>query len=189
MDYNNQNQNSNQQSAPGQYSNQYSQQSSGQYSNQYSQQGAGQYSNPYSQQNAEQYGSQQFGPQQPHLSSQQGNYASNQAYQPQYNSPYNAPVQKPGPNACQIISLILGILSIVCCCWGIIAIIFGVVGIILAIIGNKGHKHGVGTGGFVTSIIGLVLALILFALSYFAFVSLPTSINDLNEWFEEYESY
>ncbi len=179
MDYNNQNQNPNQQSAPGQYSNQYSQQNAGQYNNQ------------YSQQNTAQYGSQQFGPQQPHLSSQQGNYAGNQAYQPQgqYNSPYNAPVQKPGPNACQIISLILGILSIICCCWGIVAIIFGVVGIVLAVIGNKGHKHGVGTGGLVTSIIGLALAVILLVLSYTAFVTLPSNINDLNEWFEEYESH
>ena len=174
MDYNNQN--STQQSAAGQYSNQYSQQNAGQYSNQYSQQNAGQ------------YGSQQFGPQQPHLSSQQGNYAGNQAYQAQYNSPYNAPVQKPGPNACQIISLILGILSIICCCWVVISIIFGVVGLILAIIGNKGHKHGVGTAGLVTSIIGLALSVILLALSYFAFVSLPSNINDLYEWIEEYES-
>ena len=162
MDYNNQNQNPNQQSAPGQYSNQYSQQNAGQYNNQYSQQ-----------------------------NTQQGNYAGNQAYQPQgqYNSPYNAPVQKPGPNACQIISLILGILSIICCCWGIVAIIFGVVGIVLAVIGNKGRKHGVGTGGLVTSIIGLALAVILLVLSYTAFVTLPSNINDLNEWFEEYESH
>ena len=114
----------------------------------------------------------------------------NNQNQGQFNSPYNnAPVQKPSPNACQIISLICGILSIICCCFGIVPIILAVVGLVLAIIGNKSNKHGVGTGGLVCSIIGLVLALIITALSYFTFISLPQNINDLNEWIEEYESH
>lgn len=192
MDYNNQNSNndSNQQSTVGQYSNQYSQPAAPQYSQQ--QYGQPQYSQSnYNQQGAGQYSSQQFGPQQPHMSSQKGNYSDPYAYQPQgqFNSPYNAPVQKPGPNGFQIASLIVGILSIVCCCWGLFSIILAIAGIILAIVGNKKGKHGVGTGGLVCSIIGLVLAVILFAFSYFTFISLPRNINDLNQWIEDLEDF
>ena len=191
MDYNNQNSNNdaNQQSTVGQYSNQYSQPAAPQYSQQY---GQPQYSQPnYNQQGAGQYSSQQFGPQQPHMSSQKGNYSDPYAYQPQgqFNSPYNAPVQKPGPNGFQVASLIVGILSIVCCCWGLFSIILAIAGIILAIVGNKKGKHGVGTGGLVCSIIGLVLAVILFAFSYFTFISLPRNINDLNQWIEDLEDF
>lgn len=192
MDYNNQNSNndSNQQSTVGQYSNQYSQSAAPQYSQQ--QYGQPQYSQSnYNQQGAGQYSSQQFGPQQPHMSSQKGNYSDPYAYQPQgqFNSPYNAPVQKPGPNGFQIASLIVGILSIVCCCWGLFSIILAIAGIILAIVGNKKGKHGVGTGGLVCSIVGLVLAVILFAFSYFTFISLPRNINDLNQWIEDLEDF
>ena len=195
MDYNNQNSNndSNQQSTVGQYSNQYSQPAAPQYSQQ--QYGQPQYSQPnYNQQGAGQYSSQQFGPQQPHMSSQKGNYSDPYAYQPQgqFNSPYNAPVQKPGPNGFQVASLIVGIISIVCCCWGLFSIIpatVHILGIILAIVGNKKGKHGVGTGGLTCSIIGLVLAVILFAFSYFTFISLPRNINDLNQWIEDLEDF
>ena len=199
MDYNNQNQNadSNQQSTVGQYSNQYSQPAAPQYSqpaaSQYSQQqyGQPQYGQQYSQQGAGQYSSQQFGPRQPHMSSQKGNYSDPNAYQPQsqFNSPYNGPVEKPGPNGFQVASLIVGILSIVCCCWGLFSIILAVAGIILAIVGNKQCKHGVGTGGLACSIIGLVLAVILLAFSYFTFISLPRNINDLNQWIENLEDF
>ena len=192
MDYNNQNSNNdaNQQSTVGQYSNQYSQPATPQYSQQ--QYGQPQYSQPnYNQQGAGQYSSQQFGPQQPHMSSQKGNYSDPNAYQPQsqFNSPYNGPVEKPGPNGFQVASLIVGILSIVCCCWGLFSIILAVAGIILAIVGNKRCKHGVGTGGLACSIIGLVLALILLAFSYFTFISLPRNINDLNQWIENLEDF
>ena len=191
MDYNNQNQNSNtdQQSTVGQYSNQYSQQSAPQYTQQ-------QYSQPsysqqtYSQQGAGQYSSQQFGSQQPHMSSQKGNYSQPYAYQPQgqYSSPYNAPVEKPGPNGLQIASLIIGILSDICCCFGFVSITASVAGIILGIIGNKKGKHGVGTAGVICSVIGLILAILLLVLSYLTLVTLPENINDFLEWLVEIES-
>ncbi len=178
MDYNNQNQNQNQ--------NQYSTQQTapGQYNNMYSQNDAGQ--------------ARQFGPQQPHLSSQQGKFSDPYAYQPQGNfqSPYNAPVQPQGPNGFQIVSLVLGILSILCCfCitfWGVPSIVLAIVGIILAVIGNKKSKHGVGTGGLTCSIIGLVLGLIIAILTYLTFLTfttMPRNIFDLNEWVQELEDY
>ena len=67
--------------------------------------------------------------------------------------------------------------------------ILAIAGIILAIVGNKKGKHGVGTGGLACSIVGLVLAVILFAFSYFTFISLPRNINDLNQWIEDLEDF
>ncbi|MBO4910584.1 MAG: hypothetical protein J5476_15030 [Lachnospiraceae bacterium] len=202
MDYNNQN--SNQQPADVQYSNtysqqgtgQYSQQNAGQYSQQFTQQNAGQYSGQYSQQEQGQAGNAQFGPQQPHYSSQQGNFSDPYAYAPQgqYNSPYNAPVQAPSPNGFHIASLILGILSILCCVcvafWGVPNLILGVTGLILGIVGNKKNKHGLGTAGIVCSIIGIGLAIIVFAFTALlksAFSVLPSNMYDLYDWLEEYE--
>ncbi len=149
------------------------------------------------QQNTYQQNTYQAGPQQPHYSSQssfttgQGNTYSNPGmdYSSQYSSPYDQPVQKPGPNACQIISLILGILSIICCCFGIVSTIMAVVGIVLAIIGNKNHKHGVGTGGLVCSIVGLILSLIILGLSALGTYIIPDSLNDLYQTLERYENY
>ncbi len=186
MDYNNQN--SNQQPSEGQYSNTYSQQTTGQYS----QQTAGQ----YSQQDQTQYGNAQFGPQQTHYSSQQGNYSDPYAYQNQgqYNSPYNAPGQAQGPNGFQIASLVLGILSIICCfCvafWDVPSLIMGIVGLILGIVGNKKSKHGVGTAGIVCSIVGIILSFIVFIctlLIYYSFASLPSNLSNLYDLLEEYE--
>jgi len=171
MDYNNQNQNSNQQTTEGQYSQQTPVQP--------------------------QYSQQQSFQQQPHYSSQQGKYSDPYSYQPQdqFTSPYNAPVQAPGPNGFQITSLVLGILSILCCfCigffWGIPSIIFSVAGLIFGIVGNKKNKHGVGTAGIVCSIIGLVLAIIVLLFTVLVF-GLASSMNytDLLEWIEEYEGY
>ncbi|MBP5555916.1 MAG: DUF4190 domain-containing protein [Lachnospiraceae bacterium] len=177
MDYNNQNQNSNQQTNGGQYSNMYSQQNAGQYSQQQTDQP-------------------QFGQQQPHYSSQQGKYSDPYSYQPQgqFNSPYNAPVQAPGPNGFQITSLVLGIMSILCCfCiwlwfWGIPSIVLSIAGIIFGIVGNKKNKHGVGTAGIVCSIIGIVLGIIMLVFTIFV-VGLATSMNleDLLYWLQQYE--
>ena len=175
MDYNNN----------GQNNNSYSSQPQGQYSSQ----PQGQYT---SQPQGQPYTAQ---PGQPHYSSQNQNAYSGQApyqgqaYDPnmQYNNPYAQPPVKPGPNACQIISLIVGILSILCCCWGLLGIILGAVGLVLAIIGNKGNKHGVGTGGLVCSIIGLVLSAIILILSIFGTYMIPSSFEDIYETFEQIE--
>ncbi|MBP5472439.1 MAG: hypothetical protein J6Y12_07200, partial [Lachnospiraceae bacterium] len=115
-------------------------------------------------------------------------YSNPQAYQqPQYNSPYAQGPEKPGVNACQVISLICGILSILCCCAGIIGIIFGGVGLLLAFIGNRNHKHGVGTAGIVCSVIGIILSLIILGMALFGSYTIPRNIEDLYETIEMYE--
>lgn len=113
-------------------------------------------------------------------------------YNPQadmYNPYGQMPEQKPSANACQIISLILGILSIVCCCFGIISVLFAIAGIILAIVGNKKQKHGVGTGGLVCSIIGLVLSLIILAISLAGSYAAPRSMDEIFDYIEELEDF
>lgn len=65
-----------------------------------------------------------------------------------------------------IASLVLGILSIVC--WffavsSIVSIIFGIIGLILSSSAKKdGYQGGIKTGGFVTSLIGLIGGAIIF---------------------------
>lgn len=70
------------------------------------------------------------------------------------------------PDAKAIASLILGIVSIlasvasVAILPAIISLVCGVVGLILSVKSKKENPTGVATGGFVTSIIGMVLAII-----------------------------
>lgn len=66
--------------------------------------------------------------------------------------------------AIAVISLILGIISIVASCGVGVGAIFGIVAIILAIVAKKkiNQKDGVSTGGLVTGIIGTVISLIVF---------------------------
>ena len=68
--------------------------------------------------------------------------------------------RKEGTDVLAVISLVMGILSLVCCCMGF-GVLFGIAGIILGgiSIANRGGK-GVAIGGLVTSIIGTVFSLI-----------------------------
>ena len=60
-----------------------------------------------------------------------------------------------------IASLVLGILSIVCCCAGFFGVLPGVIGLILAIICfSKGNKGGMAVAGLVLNIIGVALAVV-----------------------------
>lgn len=106
--------------------------------------------------------------------SQYGNsqYSSSQYSGSQYNNyqdytggmSYQQPVdygQEKQTNGLQIAGLVCGILAICsCCCYGVPAVILGIAGIICASMGNKTGKSGVGTGGFICSIIGLILGVI-----------------------------
>ena len=73
---------------------------------------------------------------------------------------YTVPQPKPA-NGMAIASLVLGILSIVCCCAGFFGILPGVIGLILAIICfSKGNKGGMAVAGLVLNIIGVALAVV-----------------------------
>lgn len=95
---------------------------------------------------------------------EQNNYQDNTA-----NAVYQIPPMNEGsnqPSGMQITSLVLGIISILFgCCGSWIAVVLGVIGLILAIVGNKNGKNGVGTAGFVCSIVGISLAVIMIVIS------------------------
>lgn len=82
-------------------------------------------------------------------------YTSNMPYQPPVDNGGN------GANGLQIAGLVCGILAICsCCCYGVPAIILGIAGLICSVLGNKNSRNGVGTGGFVCSLIGLILGVL-----------------------------
>lgn len=65
-----------------------------------------------------------------------------------------------------IASLVLGILTVALFCWlppFIFGVVSGILGIIFAALATKaGYRGGIKVAGLVTSIVGLVIALILF---------------------------
>lgn len=65
-------------------------------------------------------------------------------------------------NTLQIVGLILGILAIViCCCLACGGLVLGIAGLVCAILGNKqGVKNGIGTAGFICSIVAIALSVI-----------------------------
>lgn len=70
-------------------------------------------------------------------------------------------------DALAVVSLVMGILSILlCCCYGI-GIVFGIAGIICgALAKKKGQSGGLSTAGLVCSIVGSVFSVI--AIIYYA---------------------
>lgn len=91
----------------------------------------------------------------------------NNTYQ-QYQAAPTTVVEKQPTDAKAVVSLVMGILSIVaCCCYGI-GIVPAIVGLILAIISKKKNPSGVATAGLICSIIGLVFSVI--AIIYFVAV-------------------
>lgn len=86
--------------------------------------------------------------------------------------------QEAGAGAMAIVSLVLGILSIVTCCVGI-GLIFGIVAIILAGISlSKKRGKGVSIGGLVTGIIGTLLSLVIVIYMIMAGVAFGTMKDD-----------
>ena len=64
-----------------------------------------------------------------------------------------------------IAGLILGIASILCCALPCLNFIIGAIGLVMSIIGRKRNGDGLSMGGLITSIIGIVLALIVILIS------------------------
>ncbi len=87
-------------------------------------------------------------------------------------------------DALAVVSLVMGILSIVmCCCYGIGAI-FGIPGLICAILSKKKAKSGLATAGLVCSIIGLVLsviAIVYYVIYFVAIFSDPELMGTIME--------
>ena len=93
--------------------------------------------------------------------------------QPAYNSVPQEPEKKSG-NWMTITSLILSILSIVCCCLDVFALILAIASIVLAIIALVQHKgnRGMAIASLIVGIIGFLIAVYLLV---YAFVILPNN--------------
>ena len=103
-------------------------------------------------------------------------YGSNQ--QP-YADPYAMPEKKPSKGFA-VAALVLGIASLVCCCFSSISLICSVLAIVFAIIGRRhaGYFDGMCTAGLVCGIVAAVLA---------AFSIISSILNPIDEaMLEEY---
>ncbi len=96
----------------------------------------------------------------------EGNTAPQQTPAPQQGGYYfqpPAPQKQPTPGMA-IASLVMGILSILCCS-GLLSYVFGPLGIIFALITPKneqGERHSFSRVGLICSIVGLVLSVVYF---------------------------
>lgn len=90
---------------------------------------------------------------------------------------------------CGIISMILGISTLVACCLGYLSIPLGALGILFAILSRrKGQpmNHSSKTG-MTLSIIGMLIGIIMLALSIFYTITDPNFWEETNEIYKEYE--
>lgn len=92
-------------------------------------------------------------------------YTSNVQYQAPVNNPYY--VSAPQPNSSEatglgIGALVMGILSLLMlCCFFPLSPIFSIVGIVLYVIDKKNSNSGVSRAGFICSLIGLIISVLL----------------------------
>lgn len=95
-------------------------------------------------------------------------YASTDStYNTTYNSTYDSTADAPASNGLAIASLVCGIISIImsCCCCG--NILFSIAGIVCGCLQKpnaEGKKPGMALAGIITSIVGIVLVIIIYAL-------------------------
>lgn len=101
----------------------------------------------------------------------------NQPYQPY--QPYQPPTAD-SKKPMAITSLILGIVSVIFCCFMYLSIPCGIIAIILGAIGLKSMSRGMAVAGIVLGIIGIALPLILILLAV---------IGILGESFGEFSNY
>lgn len=108
------------------------------------------------------------------------NFQNNSYEQSGYQQP--VPPQEPKKtDTLAIVSLILGIISIVACCYIYVAIPLGIGGIVCSVISKKKQKSGLATAGMICSIIGIVitiLAIVFSAAILIAFESAGYDISD-----------
>ncbi len=90
------------------------------------------------------------------------------------------------PTGFAVASLVLGIISIVCCCLYPVALALGILAIVFAVINRRqaGTFSGLSTAGLVLGIVGTVLALYLLIDS----IVNPVSQEELDALLKEYEN-
>lgn len=72
---------------------------------------------------------------------------------------------KPKTTGWSVVSLVSGIISVVCCCLGITGIIFGIVAIVSALLSRKvlGYFDGLSIAGLILGIFGVVFGVSILA--------------------------
>ena len=115
-----------------------------------------------------------------------------QGYPPGYGqSAYGGPQDGQGAGVFSIVSLVLGIMSIVLCC--VYGGIFGIAGLVFGIISCVRHeaKHGMAIGGIITSAVGMVLFIFVIVFHFVMFQSITdyllenyeAELNMGQEWY------
>ena len=92
----------------------------------------------------------------------------------------NVSVTPPKTMAYSVISLVLSLMSVVCCCTGIFSLIFAVVSIVFAIVSRKhlGYFDTMSIVGLVVAIVGAVFGLFMSGVWIFSFVNGEVSFGD-----------
>lgn len=114
--------------------------------------------------------------------------------QPVYSQPqYSAPEEPKQSNTMAILSLVLGIISLLvpcsCCIGGItfsfvamiVGVILGIAAIILCVMSKKVSRTGMATAGMVCGIIGIVLNLALAVLLFIGIATYAAMGIDIND--------
>lgn len=139
------------------------------------------------QQNAYQQPIQQNAYQQPVQQNMYQQPAQQNVYQqPAYNAVPQEPQKKNG-NWMTITSLILSILSIVCCCLDVFALILAIASIVLAIIALVQHKgnKGMAIASLIVGIIGFLIAVYLLVYAYAILPNNPALQSQIMDLYDE----
>lgn len=139
------------------------------------------------QQNAYQQPIQQNAYQQPVQQNMYQQPAQQNVYQqPDYNAVPQEPQKKNG-NWMTITSLILSILSIVCCCLDVFALILAIASIVLAIIALVQHKgnKGMAIASLIVGIIGFLIAVYLLVYAYAILPNNPALQSQIMDLYDE----
>ena len=107
---------------------------------------------------------------------------NNQNHENQYDQPeinYKAVSMKPKSRAWSVASLILSIISVLCCCSPIVAITAGVVALACSIVSRKtlGYFDGLSIAGLIVAIFGIVFGICVIVASY-----IIETTPELKEW-------
>ena len=135
----------------------------------------------------EQAGTQQNAYQQPLQQNMYQQPAQQNIYQqPAYNAVPQEPQKKNG-NWMTITSLILSILSIVCCCLDVFALILAIASIVLAIIALVQHKgnKGMAIASLIVGIIGFLIAVYLLVYAYAILPNNPALQSQIMDLYDE----
>ncbi len=109
--------------------------------------------------------------------------------QPAYSSVPQEPEKKSG-NWMTVTSLILSILSILCCCLDMFALILAIASIVLAVIALVQHKgnKGMAIASLIVGIIGFLIAVCLLVYAFVVLPNNPALQSQIMELYDEFSA-